>query len=153
MSDFPALAIRTVGGGGWDLAKFPRTSAHMSSTRQPSDQAARNLMLEIINSNCGGKFTFSPHSPLHLLLPQASVSSSSPRLARKTLTPNLASHLQTLAMASSGPTPSMVASSEAAAKPASSIVMPPEGLVIPASAVIETTDGDHNLAALDPLEE
>ena len=47
----------------------------------------------------------------------------------------------------------MATSSEAAAKPASSIVLPPEGLVIPASAVIESTGGDHNPAALEPLEE
>src|SRR3954470_2767196 len=47
----------------------------------------------------------------------------------------------------------MAASSEAVAKPASSVVMPPEGLVIPVLAVIETTGGDHNLAALEPLEE
>ena len=47
----------------------------------------------------------------------------------------------------------MASSSEATAKPASSVVVPPEGLVIPASAVIETTGGDHNLAALEPLEE
>src|SRR3954471_22989866 len=56
-------------------------------------------------------------------------------------------------MASSSSSPSMVASSEAAAKPASSVVVPPEGLVIPASAMIETIGGDHNLAALEPLEE
>src|SRR3954465_4136608 len=56
-------------------------------------------------------------------------------------------------MASSNTSPSMAASSEAAAKPASSIVVPPEGLVIPASAIIETTGGDPNLAALEPLEE
>ena len=47
----------------------------------------------------------------------------------------------------------MAASSEASAKPASSVVVPPEGLVIPALAVIESTDGDHNLAVLEPLEE
>ena len=41
----------------------------------------------------------------------------------------------------------------AAAKPASSVVVPLEGLVIPASAVIESTGGDLNLAALEPLEE
>src|SRR4051812_2318106 len=56
-------------------------------------------------------------------------------------------------MASSSTSPSMAASSEAAVKPASSIVVPPEGLVISASAVIETTGGDLNLAALEPLEE
>src|SRR3954464_2116920 len=56
-------------------------------------------------------------------------------------------------MASSSSSPSMAASSEATAKPASSVVVPPEGLVIPASAVIETTGGDHNLVALEPLEE
>src|SRR3954471_7217457 len=56
-------------------------------------------------------------------------------------------------MASSSSSPSMATSSEATAKPASSVVMPPEGLVIPASAVIETTGGDHNLAVLEPLEE
>src|SRR4051812_14681562 len=56
-------------------------------------------------------------------------------------------------MASSSTSPSMVASTEAATKPTSSVVMPPEGLVIPASAVIESTGGDHNLAALEPLEE
>src|SRR3954471_14586978 len=56
-------------------------------------------------------------------------------------------------MASSSSSSSMVASSEAAAKPASSIVVPPEGLVIPASPVIESTGGDHNPAALEPLEE
>src|SRR3954465_7753218 len=56
-------------------------------------------------------------------------------------------------MASSSTSPSMAASSEAAAKPASSVVVPPEGLVIPASAVIESTGGDPNLAALEPLEE
>src|SRR3954469_13567381 len=56
-------------------------------------------------------------------------------------------------MASSSTSPSMAASSEAAAKPASSIVVPSEGLVIPASAVIESTGGDPNLAALEPLEE
>ena len=47
----------------------------------------------------------------------------------------------------------MAASSEAAAKPASSVVVPPEGLVIPASVVIESTGGDQNLVALEPLEE
>src|SRR3954466_530297 len=56
-------------------------------------------------------------------------------------------------MASSSSSPSMAASSEATAKPASSIVVPLEGMVIPASAVIETTGGDHNLVALEPLEE
>src|SRR3954464_1415520 len=56
-------------------------------------------------------------------------------------------------MASSSTSPSMAASSEAAAKPASSIIVPREGLVIPASAVIESTSGDQNLAALEPLEE
>src|SRR3954471_17630657 len=56
-------------------------------------------------------------------------------------------------MASSRSYPSMAVSSEATAKPASSVVLPPEGLVIPASAVIETTGGDHNPAALEPLEE
>src|SRR4051812_39025778 len=52
-------------------------------------------------------------------------------------------------MASSSSFPSMAA----LAKPTSSVIVPPEGLVIPASAVIETTGGDHNLAALEPLEE
>ena len=47
----------------------------------------------------------------------------------------------------------MAAPSKATAKPASSIVVPPEGLVFPTSAVIETTGGDHNLAALEPLKE
>src|SRR3954467_3298252 len=56
-------------------------------------------------------------------------------------------------MARSSTYPSMVASNEAAEKPASSIVVPPEGLVIPASAVIESTGGDLNLAALELLEE
>src|SRR4051812_1345417 len=56
-------------------------------------------------------------------------------------------------MASSSTFPSMAASSEATAKPASSIVMPLEGLVIPVSAVVESTGGDHNPAALEPLEE
>src|SRR3954470_15660736 len=56
-------------------------------------------------------------------------------------------------MASISSSPSMVASSEAAAKPASSVVVPPEGLVIPASAMIESTSGYRNLAALEPLEE
>src|SRR3954462_13426206 len=56
-------------------------------------------------------------------------------------------------MASSSSSPSMAASSEATAKPASSVVVPPEGLVIPASVVIESTGGDLNLAALEPLEE
>src|SRR3954462_2365030 len=56
-------------------------------------------------------------------------------------------------MASSSSSPSMAASSEATAKPASSVVVPPEGLVIPSSAMIETTGGDHNLAALEPLVE
>src|SRR3954462_4983335 len=56
-------------------------------------------------------------------------------------------------MASSSSSPSMAASSEATAKPASSVVVPSEGLVIPASVVIETTGGNHNLAALEPLEE
>src|SRR5215216_801303 len=56
-------------------------------------------------------------------------------------------------MASNSSSPSMAASSEATAKTASSVVVPPEGLVIPASAVIGTTGGDHNLAALEPLEE
>src|SRR3954462_4297793 len=55
-------------------------------------------------------------------------------------------------MASSSSSPSMAASSEATAKPASSVVVPPEGLVIPASAVIETTGGDQKLAALEPLD-
>src|SRR4051812_6752753 len=56
-------------------------------------------------------------------------------------------------MASSSSSPLMAASSEATTKPVSSVVVPLEGLVIPASAVIETTGGDHNMAALDPLEE
>src|SRR3954468_6741837 len=56
-------------------------------------------------------------------------------------------------MASSSCSPLMAASSEATAKQASSAFVPPEGLVIPASAVIEPTGGDHNLAALEPLEE
>src|SRR3954466_14018507 len=56
-------------------------------------------------------------------------------------------------MASSSSSPSMEVSSEAAAKPASSVIVPPEGLVIPASAVIETTGGNQKLAALEPLEE
>ena len=47
----------------------------------------------------------------------------------------------------------MAASSEAAVKPASSVIVPPEGLVIPALAVIENTGGDHNMVALEPLEE
>src|SRR3954471_2286895 len=85
MSTFPAWAIRTIGGDGWYVEKFPRTSVHTSSTRQPFDQAARILMPKTINSNCGGKFTFSPHSPLHRLLPPASASSISPRNVQKTL--------------------------------------------------------------------
>src|SRR3954463_8954547 len=56
-------------------------------------------------------------------------------------------------MASSSTSPSMAASSEAVTKPASSIVVPPEGLVITASAVIASTGGDLNLAALELLEE
>src|SRR5215216_131116 len=56
-------------------------------------------------------------------------------------------------MASNSSSPSMAASSEATVKPVSSVVVPPEGLVIPASAVIESTGGDLNLAALEPLEE
>src|SRR4051812_2536927 len=52
-------------------------------------------------------------------------------------------------MASSSSFPSMAA----LAKPTSSVIVPPEGLVIPASAVIETTGGDHNLTVLEPLEE
>ena len=47
----------------------------------------------------------------------------------------------------------MAGKSEAAAKPASSIVVPPEGLVIPRSAVVEATGGDHNPAALELLED
>src|SRR4051812_14062474 len=56
-------------------------------------------------------------------------------------------------MASSSSSPTMAASNEAPAKPASSIVVPPEDLVIPASVVIESTGGDLNMAALEPLEE
>ena len=47
----------------------------------------------------------------------------------------------------------MAASSKATAKPASSVVVPLEGLVIPMSAVVETTGGDHNPAVLELLEE
>src|SRR3954469_13766081 len=47
----------------------------------------------------------------------------------------------------------MAASIKTAAKLASSVVVPPEGLVIPMSAVVETTGGDHNPAALELLEE
>ena len=56
-------------------------------------------------------------------------------------------------MASSSSSPSMAASGKAVAKPASSVIMPLEGLVIPRSAVVEDTGGDHNLAALELLEE
>src|SRR4051812_25362734 len=56
-------------------------------------------------------------------------------------------------MASSSTPPSMAASDEATTRPASSIVVPPEGLVIPAMAVIESAGGDLNLAVLEPLEE
>src|SRR3954462_4864373 len=55
-------------------------------------------------------------------------------------------------MASNSTSPSMAASSEAVAKPTSPIVVPPEGLVIPASVVIESTGGDLNLVVLEPLE-
>src|SRR4051812_15561680 len=56
-------------------------------------------------------------------------------------------------MASRSTSPSMAASNEAAAKPDSSIVVPLESPVIPAQAVIDSTGGDLNLAALEPLEE
>ena len=56
-------------------------------------------------------------------------------------------------MASSSSAPSMAASGDAAAKPASTVLVPPEGLVIPKSAVVESTGGDHNPAALELLEE
>src|SRR4051812_9510529 len=110
----------------------------MSSTRQPSDQAARILMKEIINSNYGGFFTFHLILSSHHLLPPASAPSSSPHNLAKNPNSKLVSHLRTQAMASSSSTPSMTVSGEATAKPVSSIVVPPKGLVIPVSAVVET---------------
>ena len=56
-------------------------------------------------------------------------------------------------MASSSSSPPNAASGDAAAMPESSVVVPPEGLVIPRSAVVEATGGDHNPAALELLEE
>src|SRR4051812_44776204 len=56
-------------------------------------------------------------------------------------------------MASSSSSPSMALSCEAAAKPASAVIVPLEGLVIPKSAVVEATGVDHNPAALEMLEE
>src|SRR4051812_20511632 len=141
MSTFPARAMRTVGGDGWYVAKFPCTSPHTSSTRQPFDQAARILMPETINSNCGGKFTF--HLILSCIFFLGQAYPRALRASRKTPTPNLTSHLRTLPMASSSSSPLMAASSEAAVKPASSIIVPLEGLVIPKYAVVETTGGDH----------
>src|SRR4051812_2518716 len=107
----------------------------------------------MINCNRGGIFTF-----YLILLASYSSSSARPfelseRTLEKTLAPIYTSDLRTHSMASSNTFPSMAASGEAAAKPASSIVVPTEGLVIPASTVIESTDDDLNLAALEPLEE
>src|SRR4051812_12087337 len=56
-------------------------------------------------------------------------------------------------MASSSFAPSVAASGDAAAKPAGTVHVPLEGLVLPKSAVVESTDGDHNPAALELLEE
>src|SRR3954470_1183570 len=108
----------------------------------------------MINSNHGEISTFY----LILFASYSSTSSrASPRALREKPRKNPSSHLH-----QSHPTSTpwlaaephhRAASSEAAAKPASSIVVPTEGLVIPASAVIESTGGDQNLAALDPLEE
>ena len=47
----------------------------------------------------------------------------------------------------------MAASGDAAAKPATTVLVPPEGLVIRKSAVVKSTGGDHNPAALGLLEE
>ena len=56
-------------------------------------------------------------------------------------------------MASSSYAPSMAASGDTAAKPTSTVHVPPESLVLPKSAVIESASGDHNPAALELLEE
>src|SRR4051812_6211360 len=109
----------------------------------------------MINSNRGTLATFSPHS---LASSSSSSSRAPPRALRENLEKTLASLSAPVAssqssMASSSSSPSMEASNEATTKPASSVVMPPEGLVILASAVIETTGGDHKLAALEPLDE
>src|SRR4051812_28341535 len=56
-------------------------------------------------------------------------------------------------MASSSSSPSMAASGEAVTKPASSVIVPPEGLAIPVSTVVGSTGGDHNPVALELLEE
>ena len=47
----------------------------------------------------------------------------------------------------------MAVTNEAAAKPTGSVHVPPEGVVVPRSAVVETTGGDHIPAGLEPLEE
>src|SRR4051812_7097981 len=56
-------------------------------------------------------------------------------------------------MASSSTIPSMVASGKATAKTTCSVHMPPEGVVVPLTAVVETTSDDHIPAGLEPLEE
>src|SRR4051812_34392953 len=55
---FPRERYEPLAATVGDVAKFPRTFANTSSTRQPSDQAARIMMLEMINSNRGGISTF-----------------------------------------------------------------------------------------------
>src|SRR3954467_7818644 len=56
-------------------------------------------------------------------------------------------------MPSSNSTPSMAASGDGAAKPAGSVHVPLEGLVLPKSAVVESTGSEQVPAVLELLEE
>src|SRR3954466_8588224 len=55
---FPRERYEPLAATVGDVVKFSRTFANTSSTWQPSDQAARILTLETINSNRGGISTF-----------------------------------------------------------------------------------------------
>src|SRR3954468_10767886 len=51
---FPRERYEPLAATVGDVAKFPHMFTNTLSTQQPSDQAARILTLEMINSNCGG---------------------------------------------------------------------------------------------------
>src|SRR3954468_23323594 len=67
---FPREQYEPLAATVGDVAKFLRTLANTSSTRQPSDQAAQILTLEMINSNRGEISSF------YLILLASSSSSS-----------------------------------------------------------------------------
>src|SRR3954465_14175790 len=86
---FPRERYEPLAATVGDVVKFPRMFANTSSTRQPSDQAARILTPRMINSNRGEISTF-------YLIPLASSSSSSrvsPRALREKPRENPSSNL------------------------------------------------------------